>query len=370
MTSEDTSMFERCEALLATTWANICQRAEGDGPTDYIDDPTLRAAISRVVNSSTKSYRYVLPTQLLAKLADDSLDCRCLQVARGGEGAFDARSVCHKVVVPFDQGNENVLGGSPEPYVNNPLRHPEVSPAHQSQQRDRAGWGDLCMILQTVEDRQEPPFTKAVFEQVMMEICKRLESVRVTYPVPSRASFEDTIRVITEYLQVRSGGVRPQALTCALFQTLGDRHKAYERVVSNTINAADASSENIADIECLGPDGDTILAIEVRDRQLTITQVQDKLPSMRAKRVTEMFFVAQEGIAPHDREGIAHIVKKEFAAGQNIYITDLISIAETLLAVMGEAGRRTFLQHVGSVLEQYRCPLTHRRAWAEVLASI
>lgn len=113
---------------------------------DWLDDGALIESIHRAINSATKSYHYVLPTQLIAKLADPSLDCRCLQVARGGQGAFDARTIAHKVVVPFDQSNNNVLGGSPEPYVNNPLRVPEVS-AQYRKLRKTALIGTISVVF-------------------------------------------------------------------------------------------------------------------------------------------------------------------------------------------------------------------------------
>ncbi len=46
-----------------------------------------------------------------------------------------ARQVAHKVIVPFDQQHNQVLGGSKEPYVNNPLRYPGITLDYRNQQR-------------------------------------------------------------------------------------------------------------------------------------------------------------------------------------------------------------------------------------------
>ena len=40
-------------------------------------------------------------------------------------GAYDARSLCHKVVVGFEKSKGNLFGLSNEPFVNKPARHPE-----------------------------------------------------------------------------------------------------------------------------------------------------------------------------------------------------------------------------------------------------
>lgn len=138
-------LVAKASTILARTWSGI-QKAAGKGRLrDWVESKKLLECVRCAVNSSTKSYRYVLPTQIVAKLARGSLDCRCLQAVRGGMGAFDARTIAHKVVVPFDQANHSVLGGSPEPYVNNPLRVPEVSAKYRKAQKNKTDWDNLCM---------------------------------------------------------------------------------------------------------------------------------------------------------------------------------------------------------------------------------
>jgi hypothetical protein len=63
-------------------------------------------------------------------------------------------------------------------------------------------------------------------------------------------------------------------------------------------------------------------------------------------------------------------VTKEFVSGQNVYITDLTTLCRTALALLGEQGRREFVQEVGVQLDRYRSDITHRRCWAQLLASV
>src|SRR5579863_2057347 len=118
------NFLQEARQRLRAEWNSI-QAGESQLPADVL--PTkISEAISRSIDSATKTYRYVLPTQLLAKLVDADLDCRCIQVGSGLKNSFDARSVCHEVIVPFDRENHGVLGGSAEPYLNNPLRIPAI----------------------------------------------------------------------------------------------------------------------------------------------------------------------------------------------------------------------------------------------------
>jgi hypothetical protein len=44
-------------------------------------------------------------------------------------------------------GNERVLGGSPEPYVNNPLRVPGITAAYRNAQKQKTDWDKLVAVL-------------------------------------------------------------------------------------------------------------------------------------------------------------------------------------------------------------------------------
>lgn len=341
MSKELKDIIAESKDALNRLWNEIEDMANRGTLLDVINDDTLKNAIQRAINSNTKTYRYVLPTQILAKLVDPSLDSRCLQVIRAGKGAFDARSICHSVIVPFDKQNDSVLGGSPEPYVNNPLRQPEVTSQYRNKQKDKDGWDDLCDILKSVEDHNDKSFTELALKQTLIEIYKRLTNIRVTYPVPKRISLNQCITLITMSLSEQSGGDRVQAI---------------------------ASAGQVADLECISESGDIILAVEVKDRDLTINQIKDKLPNMRAQKVTEILFIAQQGIAKEDEDDVTTLIDKEFISGQNIYVFDLMSLSKSLLALLGESGRGIFLDFVGKELDRYRSDITHRRAWANLLS--
>lgn len=369
MPKELNDLIVESKEILNRLWNEIEDLASKGTLPDAITDEKLKSAIQRAVNSNTKTYRYVLPTQILAKVADSSLDSRCLQVIRGGKGAFDARSICHSVIVQFDKQNDFVLGGSPEPYVNNPLRQPEVSPQYRNKQKDKSGWDDLCEVLKSIEDQNDKLFTELALKQTLIEIYKRLTNVRVTYPVPKRISLNQCITLITMFLSEQSGGDRVQAIVSALFLAVGNSFSLYSDVRRANINAADASSGQVADLECVSESGNIILAVEVKDRDLTINQIKDKLPNMRAQKVTEILFIAQQGIAKSDEDEVSALIEKEFVSGQNIYVFDLMGLAKSLLALLGENGRRLFLDIIGRELDRYRSDITHRRAWANLLSS-
>jgi len=363
-------LVARATEILNQTWQEVRDLAAQGLLQDPLHDATLVQAIRRSVTSRTRTYRYVLPTQLLAKLADSSLDCRSVQVGSGAEGAFDARSVAHKVVVPFDADNHNVLGGSPEPYVSNPLRVPKVSSRYAAAQKNKHGWSDLCRVLDAAQKSDGGAFVERLFRQTLVEVHRQLAAVHVTYPVPIRISLERTILLTERFMAELSGGDRAQAVASALFLTIGRKFGLYNNVRRATINTADAASGLVADLECLSERGEIVVVAEIKDKELTLGQIEAKLQGARAKKVSEIFFIVQKGAAACDHSALAARTEAEFASGQNFYILDLAALARVALALLGEDARREFLGSVGQQLDDYKSDIRHRQDWRDSLASL
>jgi len=224
-------------------------------------------------------------------------------------------------------------------------------------------------VLDEVEKRNDPLFTRQVFEQVLLEIAKRLNTVQVIYSIPKRVSLQQTISLIENFLSVQSGGDRVLAATSALLETIGKCFNLFTVKRAN-INASDASSGMVADIECIDGQGKVVLAVEVKDKELTVNHIKDKLPGLRAGRISEILFIAQKGINQDEIEGVITLLGREFSSGQNIYVFNLIRFTESLLALIGENGRRDFLETVGTHLDKYGSALQHRKTWAALLSKI
>lgn len=77
-----------------------------------------------------------------------------------------------------------------------------------------------------------------------------------------------------------------------------------------------------------------------------------------------------QGTERAEREELKRVIEREFTSGFNIYITDLISLSDAALSLVGEAGRRQFLAETANQLEKYHSEVVHRRAWAALLATV
>ncbi len=361
-------LVNQCASILDIEWKSIFQSAEAGHLTPYLGEEhlSLRTDIRACLKSATKSYHYVLPTQILAKMADHSLDCRSLQAAYDSPGAFDARTIAHQVIVPFDKANHSVLGGSPEPYVNNPLRRPAVTAAFRDQQKNQADWDRLANILATLESANDPSFTQQVFRHILAEMYEMLADVIVVYPTPNRISLDHSLSLIQQFAAARSGGDRIEALVTALFMQIRDSFGIFDEIRRERVNAADASSGMVADVECK-LQGKTALLIEVKDTFLTFTQLDAKLDAARAARISEILFMAQGGIDDRAKDQIDSRISQEFTSGQNVYVTTFEAFAIPIMIILGEKGRGEFIRKVGSELDRVASSIVHRKAWAALL---
>lgn len=59
--------------------------------------------IKRVLAGTHKTYKYILVNGILAKASSEEVNPIALQAGAPLSGAFDARSLCHKVLVPFER---------------------------------------------------------------------------------------------------------------------------------------------------------------------------------------------------------------------------------------------------------------------------
>ena len=366
----DSIDLKKAASLLKKYWQSVCNEADNNPSLEYIPDTVLRSKIHDSINHSQVAYRFCLPIQLLGKIVNPAIDSLCLQKKEDAQDVtgWDARTLGSKVVAPFNQSQENVLGTSGDPYVGNPMRIPRMVRDDKSK-KDIAGWNVLVDVLEQVELKKDKKFTEMVFRQVLLEILKRQRSLRFVYPLPPRISLETAILLIQKFVEEKSGGDRGLALCSALFDTIGIHFGLYKEVVRGRINASDRATKQAADLECKDSNGKVVLAVEVKERILTLIDIEGTLQKCRELKINDIFFTAR-GVKGDEQKAIDERISRAFTAGQNVYIFNLLDIARSVLAVGGETFRAAFLQKVGEHLDLWNTQPRHRQAWKKLLEEI
>ena len=324
----------------------------------------------RLVGSPVRSIRYAVLTQLLGKVADPSRDLLCLQrgEAEGAEeaGRWDPRSFCSAVVVPWVQRNRDVLGTSADPYVSNPLRRPRLDGGEAL--RQPAEWAALAAFLRALEDAGTPAAVEDAARRCLRSAARRLNALAVEYPAPLRLSLDRLAELIDRFLAGRSRGLRPLAVTTALMRTLGEAFALFSRVEGQGLNEPDAARGMPADVMCYGPDGELRLAVEVKDRDLTLADAEATLAKSRRYGIANVLFAAP-GVRRRDADAVRARIADEWAKGANVYRVPIAELARAAFVLPDERWRVRFARAVGAELDARGAEYRHRRDWSDLLAA-
>ena len=312
-------------------------RARHDGP----DDP----AVDKLVNSGVVSIRYALITQLLGKIADPSRDILAIQAA-GGERGWDARSFAKNVVVPWVAANRNILGTSPDPYVNNPLRRERLD--SRAPLMNRELWDDLVGYLGPLDtaDRQ---VLEENLRRCLGSVARRGRRQDTTLILPPRVSLERLCEMTGDFIGKPSGGLRPLAIGVALMKVLGEAFTLFDRVDSQGINEADSQSDAAGDITCYKDDA-AVLVVEVKDRGITFDDCSDTATKARGSGITNILFTAP-GVVEESEITIRALKSKLWREGCNLYHVDMVSFMEHVFVLLDEKWRIELLKRTAEELD-------------------
>jgi hypothetical protein len=333
------------------------------------DSFELDANIDKLINSEFVAIRFCLPTQLLGKLTDKSLNCLCLQKGNGDDKSlWDPRGFAAKVIVPWIAETNNILGTSSDPYVSKPLRKPFLD-ANPTNVKGVEEWTLLYKILYEVEKKSSQTYTKEKLIQTLRSICKKFKDSTFEYYSPERISIDQVLTLINTYLSENSGGDRGLSVAAALFETFATSFHIYSRITRHVINASDQATGLAGDIQCLDENGEIKLIIEVKERNLTLTDLRSSILKARKISLKELLFNTP-GLNASEQGEISDLMLKTWASGTHIYnlsIQDLIKVGLTLT---GEKGRKYFIDRIGHQLDSYNTQPINRIRWKELLETI
>lgn len=319
----------------------------------------------------SKTLRYVAFTQILGKIADPTRDIFTIQ-AQDPEsvGPWDARTVAHNVVVKWEQ-SEHVafLGGSPEPYVNNPVRIPRLIRT-RTDVKNRLEWQDLYDYLEPLQTCDRVVRHRALV-RLLGSARRRLERQQIQYAVPYRLSIAKLLEVIETYLAEPSGGERPLAIAAALFDTLGKSYQLFASIEVQRITESDSATGTAGDITCMNKEGVLVVVVEVKDRALTDQALHTSVQKLRQDRsaVSPSLVFAVPDIDENDRDDVVSRIEKEYSAGMNIHWLTLSDLARVAFSLLAEEPRIDFLINVGSRLDEL-ASYKHREAWQGLMSSL
>ena len=344
---------------LDDAWGRVLKDGQGE-PDKEID---------RLVNSKVVSIRYAVLTQMLGKIANEHRSLLFIQMGAGGTtGAWDARSFCSSVIVPWVADSHDVLGKSADPYVSNPLRRPRLDEG-LDQLRDKDEWQALVDFLSPLNSAPRNDL-EAVFFRCLKSAARMLSAQSYVYQIPVRVSLPQMLRILETFISEQSGGLRPLAVTAAMMDVLGCAFSIFTQVSSQGLNEADSSTGAPGDVMCMDSNGEMVLAVEVKDRSLTLADARSSTRKARESSdpLSNLLFVAPN-IREDERDSVRENMETAWASGLNISQIDIVDLASASFALLAETWRPTLLREIGTELDR-RGDHRHRRDWHDLLSKI
>lgn len=258
--------------------------------------------IGDVILGSHLTYRYILISNILAKATNPQINTIALQANANLKGAFDARSLCHKIFVPFERVKlDGKLGSSNEPFLNKPARYTELSASNPVRKgNDKTTLLKAIAILTKVN-------TQALAKQALSEAIyftlQRNNHVSNLTEFSSDTTFYKTLTdFISLLLTTSQEGEIPALLTGVSFSIYGESFNEEFtnnlKIIVHPVNQAGSSSNEILDVDVyLG--SELYLTAEVKDKVFTFEDVQHAANKVRSAGFNKFFFIMGPNSKPN-----------------------------------------------------------------------
>lgn len=257
----------------------------------YIPKSDFKEEIYLIINENHKTYKYITVNALLAKASMPNINPLCLQKGSQLTGAYDARSLCHNVLVPFEREFlYGALGSSNEPFLNKPARFPELNPTNAVRKgRDTRILQIMCNFLPEI-DTQDKAFS-ALTDSLYyaLEQVKDKEEMLNSLTLKT-TSFEQIELFISELLSESFGGETLSLTVGSLAKVFSESLIGESFVEVHVVNQSGASSKEVSDID-MYLNGELLFTIEVKDKIYTPSDVDHAIQKAAKAHATRLLFV-------------------------------------------------------------------------------
>ncbi|WP_315794183.1 restriction endonuclease, SacI family [Paenibacillus sp. BIC5C1] len=230
--------------------------------------------ISMVLKGSNKTYKYIMVNAFLAKATDPTINPLCLQKKSKLQGAYDARTLCHKVLVKFERDHlKGALGLSNEPFLNNPARFEELS-IHNAVRggKDRETLELLCKLLPLIDTSDKALIALAHSLYILIQIGNEKEEL-ISLQTTRELTYIELDQVLEAIISESFGGENLVLVIGSLLKLHSQSLIGENIVETHIVNQSGSSSKEIGDVDVYH-NGSLIYAIEAKDKLFSRIDVQ------------------------------------------------------------------------------------------------
>lgn len=307
----------------------------------------FKELIDFVLDNTHLTYKYILVTALAAKATDASVNPLCLQAGSSLPGAYDARSICHGVIVKFEMTElGKALGGSNEPFLNKPARFPELSKTNAVRRgRDQSILHALCDGLPKLQTSQDAYDGLVYAFQKLLATKTKRESLTYFYIDLSENSTASKLYSFVDKLLEKSfEGEILTLVVAGLYELyMGELYDEYV-VEVHPVNQSGASSKEVSDLD-IYKDGSLFISNELKDKAFTDHDLRHAADKVAASGKAQLhFIVGRQG--SYDLEQIGNCVREYLDRGFVINVVPVDSFVLTLLSLVAHIDTDHYVKYL------------------------
>jgi len=302
----------------------------------------ISGRIEKILNGTHKTYKYVLVNGLLAKATNNAANPLALQAGSKLKGAFDARSLCHKVLVQFERDFlHKALGGSNEPFLNKPARFTELSPTNAVRRgKDKESLLSLIHIFSTIKSSKEAKAYLACALHYLNDGIQKLQALNQG-AINYNPTLVEVYEFILSFCEKSFEGETSVLVVATLEKIYHSNLKGKYSVIAHKVNQSGASSKEIGDIDIF-KDGVFKYEIEVKDKDFTSYDVTHAFDKMIANSGEKGQFIFGAN-ANHDWNEIRPTLKQYADKGFFTFFKGIFQYARVMLFKTGVIEKQEFV---------------------------
>jgi hypothetical protein len=320
-------------------------RAWSDRKSKDRPPPRMQQLIEQVLGATDVTFKYILVTGYLAKYVNPSVHSRALQVSSKLSEAYDARSLCHKVVVGFEKTKGNLFGLSNEPFVNKPARHPQHDGGNP-QLRNRIMAQKLHDALEIANSAKPEDVYRGLVH--ILRVGAQHATDQEVASVKARVNLLAVVKFIEEFLRETDGGSRLVGIWGAILTLISEGGK----VTVAPPNVADEFGGTAGDVQVYYTDT-LVAASECKHRPLNLDDVKHGIRKALDKEVPEYHFVIAAGLAAGQEKQIREELEVH-STEVDLLLVDIWRAKTLLAGILNPIRRARFGQVVVELLRAMR----------------
>ena len=306
-------------------------------------DDDIASIINRVLRGTHKTYRYILINALLAKATNQAVNALSLQKGDGKGGNFDARTLCHKVVVPFEKLKlPGCLGDSNEPFLNKPARFVSLS----TNNAVRAG-KDREILENIIEILSQISTSESAYEYLksamVVLIANHEEYLRKFAIGDALIDVSDFSQLVLDYIYIitnhtSEGEVCPLIVAELEQLYLGKDYK----VIPHKVNESGSSSKEVGDIDVFDSEGTLVTSIEVKDKTFSVQDVIHAVTKFRQANLSSSLFIYGKNVS-FDEDEVYQALKTIGREGHYCCLISILNYARLRISDLKNITVRDFV---------------------------